>query len=68
MSETVLVVTPLRVRFIIEKDASGFYAGCLREYPGIVSQARTPAGVKRNLIRLLREISREHPEELRLFR
>jgi predicted RNase H-like HicB family nuclease len=67
MTETVFVVTPLRVRFIIEKDASGLYAGRLREYPGIVSQARTAEGVKRNLIRLLREISREHPEELRLF-
>lgn len=68
MTETILVVTPLKVRFDIRKDASGLYVGQVREYPGIISQGRTATAVRRNLVRLLREISREHPEELALFR
>jgi predicted RNase H-like HicB family nuclease len=68
VSETVLVVTPLRVRFVIERDPSGLYVGHVREYPGILTQGRTRESVRRGLIRLLREISREHPRELALFR
>lgn len=68
MTETILVVTPLRVRFVINKDSSGLYVGHIGEYPGIISQGRTRATVRRNLVHLLRRISREHPEELVLFR
>lgn len=68
MTETVLVVTPLRVEFAIRKDPSGVFYGHIRQYPGIVSQARTVGALRRKLIRVLREISREHPEELTLFR
>lgn len=68
MTETVLVVTPLRVRLVIERDSSGLYVGHLHEYPGIISQGRTRTAVRKNLIRLLRWTSRAHPEELDLFR
>ena len=68
LNETVIVATPLRVTFLIRTDGSGVYTGQLREYPGVITQGRTAASVKRKLIRLLREISRESPEELPLFR
>ncbi|MBI5368819.1 MAG: hypothetical protein HZA54_17420 [Planctomycetes bacterium] len=68
MAETVLVTTPIRVTFDVRRDPSGLHVGQLREYPGIISQGRTREAVKRNLIRVLREVSRAHPEELRLFR
>lgn len=67
MAETIFVTTPLEVTFKVERDPSGVFVGYVREYPGIVSQARTREAVKRKLVRLLREISRDHPEELRLF-
>jgi len=67
-TETVLVVTPLKVRFVIERDPSGLYVGHIREYPGILTQGRTRDTVRRGLIRLLREIGRDHPRELALFR
>ena len=68
MTETVLVTTPLRVTFVLHRDPFGYYVGHLREFPGIISQGKTRDSVKRNLIRVLREVSREHPEELALFR
>ena len=68
MAETVYVRTPLAVSFDISKDPSGLYVGRITEYPGIISQGRTIASVRRKLVALLREISREHPEELVLFR
>jgi predicted RNase H-like HicB family nuclease len=68
MTETVLVTTPLRVTFVIQRDPSGLYVGHLREFPGIISQGRSPASLRRNLIRVLRQVSREHPEDLPLFR
>lgn len=69
MTETVLVQTPLKVTFVIRRDAaSGRFYGFLRQYPGLISQGRTPASVRRQLIALLREVSRTHPEELSLFR
>lgn len=67
MPETILVRTPLTVTFEIRTDPSGLFVGWVRQYPGIISQGRTRASVKRNLIRLLRDISRNHPEELSLF-
>ena len=69
MTETVLVQTPLRVTFVIRRDTSSpRYYGYLRQYPGLISQGRTPDSVRRRLIALLREVSRTHPEELSLFR
>ena len=68
MMQTVYVRTPIKVSFVIRRDASGTYVGFLKEFPGIISQGRTRDGVKRSLVRVLREVSREHPEELRLFR
>jgi predicted RNase H-like HicB family nuclease len=69
MTETVLVQTPLEVTFVIDRDEeSAIYYGCLQEFPGIISQGRTRQSVKGKLIALLREISREHPEELRFFK
>lgn len=68
MTETIFVRTPLRISFVIRRDPSGVFTGQLRQFPGIISQGRTREAVKRNLVRLLREISREHPEELGLFR
>ena len=68
MPETIFVKTPLEVTFKIQKDPSGLFVGYLEEYPGIISQGRTRDSVKRKLIRLLREISRDHPGELALFR
>ena len=68
MTVTVLVTTPLRVRILTRKDASGVFFGQVKEYPGLITQGKTRASVGRKLIRLLREISREHPEELSLFR
>lgn len=68
MAETVYVRTPLAVSFDIARDPSGLYVGQITEYPGIISQGRTVASVRRKLVALLREISREHPEELALFR
>ena len=67
MIQTVLVTTPLKVRFSIQKDPSGLYVGHVHEYPGVISQGKTRQSVRRKLIRLLREISRTHPEELSLF-
>ena len=67
MTETVLVTTPLKVNLVIRRDASGLYVGHIRQYPGIISQGRTQTSVRRKLIRLLREISRNHPDELSLF-
>ena len=68
MAETIFVKTPLEVTFKIQRDPSGLFVGHVEEYPGIITQGRTRDSVKRKLIRLLREISREHPEELALFR
>ncbi len=68
MAQTILVTTPVRVSFDIKRDASGLYFGYLKEYPGIISQGRTRNVVQRRLVRLLREIGRNHPEELQLFR
>lgn len=69
MTETVLVQTPLRVTFVIRRDKDGpYHYGYLRQYPGLITQGRTEASVRRRLITLLREISRTHPEELGLFR
>ncbi len=69
MTEIVLVQTPLKVTFVIRRDAASrsFY-GHLRQFPGLISQGVTPASVRRRLIALLREVSRTHPEELGLFR
>jgi len=69
MTETVLMQTPLKVTFVIRRDTvSGRFYGYLRQYPGIISEGTTPASVRRQLIALLREVSRTHPEELSLFR
>ncbi|MBI4617623.1 MAG: hypothetical protein HY720_28685 [Planctomycetes bacterium] len=68
MPETIYVRTPLRVSFDIRKDPSGLYYGHVREYPGILSQGRSRTAVRRKLVSLLREVVREHPEELPLFR
>lgn len=69
MTETVLVQTPLKVTFVIRRDAaSRRYFGHLRQYPGLITQGMTPGSVRRRLIALLREVSRTHPEELSLFR
>lgn len=66
--EKIYVVTPLTVRFVIEKDPSGLFVGHVQEYPGIITQGRTRLSVRNNLIRLLRHISRTTPKELALFR
>ena len=68
MPETIFVKTPLEVTFKIQENSPGLFVGYLEEYPGIISQGRTRDSVKRKLIRLLREISRDHPGELALFR
>ena len=68
MAETVYVTTPIEITFEIDKDPSGLYVGHLAEFPGIISQGRTRRSVKRKLVGLLRQISRDHPEELGLFR
>ncbi len=67
MPETILVTTSLQVSFDIKRDVPGLYYGCVREYPGLISQGRTREVVRKRLIRLLRDVSRNHPEELRLF-
>ncbi|MBI2898165.1 MAG: hypothetical protein HYY06_31740 [Deltaproteobacteria bacterium] len=67
MLQTILVTTPLKVSFKIAHDPSGIYYGHVVQYPGVISQGRTPASVRAKLIRILREIGRSHPEELRLF-
>lgn len=66
-AEVINVVVPLKVTLRIERDPSGLLVGVVNEYPGVITQGRTRDSVRRKLIALLREIGREHPEELRLF-
>ncbi len=68
MPETVVVRTAVRVTFAIRRDPSGQFVGQIREYPGMITQGRTRASVRKRLIALLRETSLHHPEDLPLFR
>lgn len=68
MTETVLVRTPIRVTPVLRRDDGGWWIGHLKEYPGIISQARSRSRLIRNLYSVLRDVAREEPETLGLFR
>jgi hypothetical protein len=68
MTHEVLVQTRIRISPVVRKEPTGWWVGWLKEYPGIISQSRTRHGLIQNLIRLVRDIAKNEPESLGLFR